>query len=51
MISYFEFPKSSQAFIYEIKQSRVDLEDNLVVTLEDVNTDELEFFEVKKVDS
>ena len=51
MISYFELPKSSQAFIYEIKQSRVDLEDNLLVTLEDVNTDELEFFEVKKVDS
>ena len=44
---YHEFPTSNRIIDYSLRHTKVELEDNLLVTLEDINTDELEFYEIK----
>ena len=46
IFTYLEFPTTNKADNFSIKRSKVELEDNLLVTLEDINTQEQEFFEI-----
>ena len=44
LFTYLEFPKRNVGKNYLIKQSKVELEDSLVVALEDITTEEQNFF-------
>ena len=48
---YHEFPHTNRLIDYSFRHTKVDLEDSLLVTLEDVDTEELELTDVNNEES